>query len=30
MGPRNVRIVKARLREIAVALGISASRLPAR
>ena len=30
MGPRNVRIIKARLREIAVALGIPASHLPAR
>jgi len=30
MGPRNVRVVKARLREIALALGIPATRLPAR
>ena len=29
MGPRNVRIVKARLREIALALGVPASHLPA-
>ena len=28
MGPRNVRIIKARLREIAVALGIPSSELP--
>ena len=30
MGPRNVRIVKARLREIALALGIPPSHIPAR
>ena len=30
MGPRNVRIVKGRLREIALALGIPATHLPAR
>jgi hypothetical protein len=30
MGPRNVRLIKARLREIALALGIPASHLPAR
>jgi hypothetical protein len=30
MGPRNVRVIKARLREIALALGIPASHLPAR
>jgi hypothetical protein len=30
MGPRNVRVIKARLREIAVALGVPATQLPAR
>ena len=30
MGPRNVRIIKARLREIAIALGVPATQLPAR
>jgi DUF3014 family protein len=30
MGPRNVRVIKARLREIAVALGIPPTQLPAR
>jgi hypothetical protein len=30
MGPRNARVIKARLREIAIALGIPASRLPTR
>jgi len=30
MGPRNIRLIKARLREIALALGIPASHLPAR
>ena len=30
MGPRNVRIIKARLREIAMALGIPVTHLPAR
>ena len=29
MGPRNVQVVKAKLRELAVALGIPADRLPA-
>jgi Protein of unknown function (DUF3014) len=30
MGPRNARVIKARLREIALALGIPATQLPAR
>jgi len=30
MGPRNERVIKARLREIALALGIPATQLPAR
>jgi hypothetical protein len=30
MGPRTVRIVKDRLRDIALALGIPAQKLPAR
>ena len=30
MGPRNVRVIKARLRDIALALGIPPARLPAR
>jgi len=30
MGPRNVRVIKARLREIALALGIPPSRIPTR
>jgi len=30
MGPRNVRIIQARLREIAVALGVPPSRIPSR
>jgi len=30
MGPRNARVIKARLREIALALGIPAAQLPAR
>ena len=28
MGPRNVKLIQAKLREVAVALGIPASRLP--
>jgi hypothetical protein len=30
MGPRNVRIIKSRLREMALALGIPATQMPAR
>jgi hypothetical protein len=29
MGPRNARVIKAKLREIAIALGIPATHLPA-
>jgi hypothetical protein len=29
MGPRNVRIIKTRLRDIALALGMAPARLPA-
>jgi hypothetical protein len=29
MGPRNVRVIKTKLRDIAIALGIPAAHLPA-